>query len=510
MKVLIAYPNLPMMLIPAVSVGIFTTICRDEGVDVRLFETTAYTNDPSLGMLYKTKIGGGRSYTPEDLGMDLKPTNEMIPDFISFVEEYEPDLVLFSTVEDTFNDTVEMIDSIEHLNIPHIVGGVFPINAPEICINHPSIKAICRFEGEIVLREVLQRMNEGKPWSDVPGIWTKSKRNIMAPLCDINDVIPDYHLYHPARFNRAMGGKVVRSINVETYRGCPYKCTFCNSPMTRAIDNGYLRRKSIDTVKRELDSYMKYQPDYWFFIDDSFAARPRKELFELCKLLEEYKVPWWCNTRIETVDEEILAAMKQGHCGRIQFGIESGNEDYRRDVLWRPISNEEYEKKIPAINESGIPYGLNVIIGLPHETREMVEDTIELVRKFAGYDGLGISIFIPYHGTQLRNYAIQHELMDPDWISSDGYLIGGSCLKQSEEYLQPDEIVELTKKFKYYAFWPRSEWDAIDKNPEHAEVLYNVQFYTPFASNGRQNIIHRTMRFPTYTWGCEADENVHL
>ena len=108
MKVLIAYPNLPMMIIPAVSVGLFTGICKSLNVDVELFETTAYSDDPNKGMLYKTKIGGGRAYTPKDLGMELKPTNAMMDDFLKKVEQYKPDLVLFSTVEDTFKDTVIM------------------------------------------------------------------------------------------------------------------------------------------------------------------------------------------------------------------------------------------------------------------------------------------------------------------------------------------------------------------------------------------------------------------
>jgi len=452
MKVLIAYPNLPMMLIPAVSVGLFTAISKDLEVEVKLFETTAYSDDIDQGMLYKTKLGGGRSYTPEDLGMELKSTDKMLPDFVEYVENYKPDIILFSTVEDTFKDTIMMIDSINHLNIQHLVGGVFPINAPEVCINHPSINVICRYEGEYVVRDIILKIKEGKDWYDTKGIWTKTRRNLPQELVPIDETTPDYSLYHPNRFNRAVGGNIVRSINIETYRGCPYSCTFCNSPMTRMLDKHYLRRKTIEKVREELDLYVEmYSPDYWFFIDDSFLARPRKEIFALCELLAEYKIPWWCNTRIENVDEEILAAMKAGYCDRIQFGIECGNEEYRKTVLKRNVTDAVYDKKIEVINNSGIPYGLNVIIGLPHETREMVLETVDLVKRFAGYDGLGIAIFIPYHGTGLRDYAVEHKLIDPSWISGDGMLMGGSALKMPKEYLQRDEIWDLSQKFKYYA-----------------------------------------------------------
>lgn len=501
MKVLLAYPNLPLMLVPAVSVGLFTAICKREGVDVDLFETTAYTDDPEAGMIFKTKLGNGRAYSIGDIGLDVKPTNMMLGDWRKKVEEYKPDLILFSTVEDTFKDTILMLQEIEDLNIPHLVGGVFPINAPEICINHPSIHAICRYEGEYVVRDIAHRIKSDLPWDDVRGVWTKSKRNPMQPLADLNEVMPDYSLYRPDRFNRAVGGKIVRSINLESYRGCPYSCTFCNSPMTRTLDKNFLRRKSIETIRKEIEFYIKeYQPDYFFFVDDSWVARPRHEVFELCALMEEFQIPWWCNTRIENVDEEILAAMKKGYCDRIQFGIECGNDEYRRKVLKRNVTNEQYRAKIEVINNSGIPYGLNVIIGLPHETREHVFETVELVREFGGYDGIAVAIFIPYHGTELRGYAVDNGMLDPNWISSDGYLLGGSALSMAEPYLQRNEIWELATTFKYYAFFPKDQWHLIDKDRPEAEHLYTHKFFTKYAAAGSVNIKHRHK-----VWACETD-----
>jgi len=501
MRILLAYPNLPLMLVPAVSVGLFTAICKREGVEVALFETTAYTDDPEAGMIFKTKLGNGRAYSIGDIGLDIKPTNTMLDDWRERVEIYQPDLILFSTVEDTFKDTVMMIDKISDLNIPHIVGGVFPINAPEICLNHPSIQTICRYEGEYVVRDVIHRFQKNLPWDDVRGIWTKTKRNPMQPLVDINDVMPDYSLYHPNRFNRAVGGKIVRSINLETYRGCPYSCTFCNSPMTRTLDKNFLRRKNIGTIRKEIEFYVReYQPDYFFFVDDSWVARPRHEVFELCELMEEFGIPWWCNTRIENVDKEILAVMKKGYCDRIQFGIECGNDEYRRKVLKRNVTNAQYEEKIDVINNSGIPYGLNVIIGLPHEKREHIFETVELVKKFAGYDGIAVAIFIPYHGTELRTYAVEHGLLDPSWISGDGYLLGGSALNMPEPYLQKNEIWELAMTFKHYAFFPKEVWPTITTHRNELDKVYNDTFFTKYAVPGSVNIQNRKK-----VWACMTD-----
>jgi anaerobic magnesium-protoporphyrin IX monomethyl ester cyclase len=501
MKILIAYPNLPMMLTPAVSVGIFTSILKEMCVDVELFETTTYTDDVNQGMVHKSKLGSGRQYTLSDIKTTLKPTNLMLPDFVSKVQSFKPDLILFSTVEDTFKDTVMMLTAVEHLNVPHIVGGVFPINAPDICLSSPVIKNICTYEGEYVIRDVVNAWREGLDWTKVKGL----NRNPLQPLVDINEVIPDYCLYDPARFYRPMGGKIVKAIQLETYRGCPYSCTFCNSPATRNINKNYLRRKTIVQVEKELQYYVEnFDPEYWFIIDDSFLARPRHEMFQLLTLLEKYNIPWWCNTRIENVDTELLAAMKKAHCDRIQFGVECGNEEYRFNVLKRPVTNKSYLKKASIINSCGIPYGLNVIIGLPNETREHVFETIDLVKKFAGYDSLSVSIFIPYRGTDLRQSAVDQGYLRDDWISSNGYLLGGSPLRMPHPYLQPDEILHLAERFKYYCFFERSMWNDIDRSSDLSgfESIYNTQFYSPLAQPGSDNIRRRKSK----VWACEASD----
>ena len=93
MKILIVYPNLPMMITPASFVAISTSLIKKLNCDVQLFETTLYTEDENQGMLYKSKMGGGRSYNVNQLGFDLKATNALIPDLVKRVKEYKPDLV---------------------------------------------------------------------------------------------------------------------------------------------------------------------------------------------------------------------------------------------------------------------------------------------------------------------------------------------------------------------------------------------------------------------------------
>lgn len=357
MRVLILYPNLPLMVSPSIAVGLFTSICKENCAEVRLFETTAYDDAAASTHAIKEKFGSGqqiRDYV--DAFENVYPTDQMIPDLIKTVEEYRPDLILMSCVEDTFRDGTMMLEAIEPFNIPHIMGGVFPINAPWQALDNPYVTHICRYEGEQVVRDALA----GIPLNEIKGVWWKDGDKVVQnppqDLVDINQTYIDYSLYRDERFYRPIGGRIVKTVQLETYRGCPYSCTYCNSPTTRLMDRNFLRRKNIDVMRAEMERMVEeLDPDYWFILDDSFTARPRKELFALLDLLKEFGLPWWCNTRLDDIDDEILAKMKEAHCDRIQFGIESGNEEYRIKVLKRRVKQDVYLKKAEMLNRSGVP-----------------------------------------------------------------------------------------------------------------------------------------------------------
>ena len=96
-----------------------------------------------------------------------------------------------------------------------------------------------------------------------------------------------------------MGGKIFKTIPIETYRGCPYKCTFCNSPMHNdrvkkdEIAHSFLRRKTIKNIRSEISELKRlYQPEFLYFVDDSFLARPKNEIFDFCDMYEEFKIPF--------------------------------------------------------------------------------------------------------------------------------------------------------------------------------------------------------------------------
>ncbi len=474
--VMIVYPNLPLMLVPSIAIGIFTRIFKDLGYLVELFETTHYEaaeiNYSETKINYsenRVRILNARKFNIEkDLGIHIK--SGMLNDFRRAVEDYQPDFMIYSVVEDTFLQARGMMKMIEDLNIPHLVGGVFPTMAPANCIEAPEINLIGLGEGENTVAAVAEAVRTNVDLTNIPGTWVKQadgaiKKNPQSPLVDINKVIPDFSLFHPSRFNRPMGGEVFRMVPVESYRGCPYACTYCNSPTQRLFSKenelgNFLRRNKMDGLRDKLRVLRdQYDPDFFFFVDDSFLARPRDEIFEFCDMYEEFKLPFYFNTRAENCDSGNLARLKEVGCYRIAFGIESGNEQFRQKVLRRKITNEEIVSRFRTISESGIAFSINLILGMPGETRELVMDTVELARSIHGYDSITAFIFTPYHGTALRAAAIHNGWLDPAAITRHN--TSRSLLTMPPPMLNADEIDGLLAVLPLYCYFPKSEWNNI-------------------------------------------------
>ncbi len=483
-KVMIVYPNLPMMLVPGVAIAILTRVFKDKGYDVSLFETTHYdTNEINYSenkINYsenRVKILNARKFDIEkDLGITVK--HGMLKDFRRKVEEVRPDFLAFSVVEDTFLQTRTMLQEIEDLEIPHLIGGVFPTMAPEVCISAPEIDLIGLGEGEWSSPEVAEATRLGKPADKIPGTWSKAAdgavtQNPQPPLVDIDEVIPDFSLFHPSRFNRPMGGKIYRMVPVESYRGCPYACTYCNSPSQRMFaknnDLGnFMRRNRMERLRRKLQVMCgENQPEFIFFVDDSFLARPREEIFDFCDMYEEFRLPFYFNTRAENCDAEILERLQEVGLVRIAFGIESGNEQYRQKVLRRKITNAEIIDRFKVIGDSGVPFSINLIIGMPGETRELVMDTVRLARSIKGYDTITAFIFTPYHGTPLRQVAIDNGWLEPGTITKHN--TSRSLLRMPPPYLNADEIDGLLSVLPLYCYFPETEWPQIRRAEQSDE-----------------------------------------
>jgi len=465
-RVLLVYPNLSMMLTPSCAVGIFTKILRESGYQVDLFDCTPYDSNleflgEPLPVTRAKTLLNSRSFDTAALFGDIK--KNLLEDFEERVVQYNPNAVIFSTVvEDTWPQQEQLLEAISRYpKINHIMGGVFTIMAPELAIKNPHVQCIGTGEGEEVIQEFCEaiRVGQHRP-SDIKGTWARNEsgeviKNPVRPLVNIDEYLPDYSLFDDRRFLRPLGAKIWKAVSLETYRGCPYTCTFCNSPAKNDISKKsgqghFLRRKSIPILRDEISGMIEdYGCEFLYINDDAFMARPKSENLAMAKMLKELGLPFWFQTRFEDITEPTLEAMKDAGCYRISFGLEHGNEEYRKKRLLRNISNEKILKQAGIVKKSGIPYTINILIGMPYETRELVFETLDLIKEIDSWDALSVNTFVPYHGTILRRNAIEEGWLDPDKQSTS--VISESILEMPEPYLDSSEILGLVKTLPLYA-----------------------------------------------------------
>ncbi len=487
MKILLVYPNHKGMNMLPPAVGLLSACLKRENHTVELFDTTYYDSVDINGE--KDNTDSDRSKSDRLMARPYKMPNEITvkytnvyTDFEKCVREYNPDLIGLSCTEDMFHLGINLLERIKHLNIKTIVGGVFATFAPELVLSYDSVDIVCKGEGEDALIELCNRLENGKDYYDIPNLWLKRNGKIISNPTkminmDLNPLI-DMSLFEDARFYRPMGGKVYRMFPVETHRGCPFKCAFCNSPAQmnlykKEAKKNYLRRKSFKNIRKELLFYKEnMQAEYLYFWADTFFSWSKNEFDEFCEIYQEVKLPFWCQTRPETVNEERLNKLKDIGCSRISFGVEHGNAKFRQRYLNRKMENNTLTNSLNLVNKVGIDYSVNNIIGFPYENRRLAFDTIKLNKTFDANDRNAYP-FTPFSGTPLRKVCEDLGYVRKNDIVQS-MIANGSILDMPQ--FRRSEVNGIVKTFNMYVNFPEKRWPEIQKaegQTSESKRIYN-------------------------------------
>lgn len=466
-KVLLVYPNLQMVNLLPSNIASLASCLKNEGIDVRLFDTTLYqTAEKSVDEI-RVENMQLRPFNLSSKGVSYKNADVFV-DFKRLVAEYAPDIIGISATDDTFGLGIELVSSVKQQGMHVIVGGVYPTFSPEEAINHDCVDSICIGEGENPLLELCERMRAGKDITDVENLWVKkgSKiyRNKLGKLLDIDRTLyEDFSVFEEKRFFRPMQGKIYKMIPVSIDRGCPYNCSFCAAPLKRKLylDAGrgqYFRSKTVKRVLDELEFQVKkYKADYIYFNSETFFSRKEKEIAEFgVGYTRRIGLPFWCQTHVETITRERAEMLKSMNCDRISIGIEHGNEEFRSKMLKKYFSNEQAINAFKIMEKAGIAVTVNNIIGFPDETRELAFDTIHLNRSIKA-DSINAFFFVPYGGTSLREYCVKKGYLSP--ATRPDSLMRSSILNMPQ--FGPEQISGLVKTFPLYVKMPQIYFDKI-------------------------------------------------
>lgn len=333
------------------------------------------------------------------------------------------------------------------------VGGVHAEAYPEQMLRNPNIEAVGRGDGEEVMLDLVQ----GKPYETIKGLSYRGPngtvihnlpREVETELDKYP--FPAYHLIDFDNYFPAVGTyKNFPAINALMTRGCPGKCTFCNSAKTTL--RGRSPEKMVELIKMLRNVYGIRQITFY---DDTFTANP-KNVRAFCKKLIEDKVDitFVCYARGDMFSDEMAALLAKAGCHHVLLGIESGSASLMAKI-GKPIEKEKYKKVVETAHKNDIEVRGAFIIGHLDETRETLEETLQFAKDL-NLDFFQPSILTPYPGTQLYKQAKADGLLNHE--NFDRYGQGEVILKMKN--LTSKEVLKFYYWcfFRYY-FRPKAVW----------------------------------------------------
>jgi len=475
-KVLFIYPGIFMQIGLPLGIPCLVAVLKEKGIDSRVFDTIFYQEDTDAVDQNTDLAERLHQVKPVDyksVGISKK-SSSMEEDFVKLLLEYKPDLIGISLIECIFERGVKLTKLAKKVtDVPVVAGGVFPTVAPEIALKEDSIDIVCVGEGEGPLLELCERLQENKPYSDVKSLYIKEGdaiiKNKITPLKPLEDLSePDFSGFDPKIFYRPMQGNLFKTIPIEFARGCPNQCTYCAAPSLnklhrKEVDQRYFRVKPIKNVLKEMEKNIGlYSPEFFYFGSETFLAINDEVFNEFVNGYKKIKIPFWIQTRPETITYERIKKLKEIGLYWLTIGIEHGNEEYRKKYLKRYTTNRQIEEAVKLLDELGQGVSVNSIIGFPFETRELIYDTMELNRKLFKINKnvrCNLSIFVPFRGCELHDLCLSNKLIDDAPYTNHTCLSSGSPLKSG--FLTHEEIDGLFRIFNLYVHLPDEYLDRV-------------------------------------------------
>ncbi|MFO8013084.1 MAG: radical SAM protein [Phycisphaerae bacterium] len=305
--------------------------------------------------------------------------------------------------------------------VPIVMGGAPVTVRPEDYLAEPAVSMALVAEGDAALPLLLDALAGGDDLAGVPNLVYRTggrlQRHPVASFVEDLDTLagPAYHLVDLSRYMRALSQdpagrwrwKPRRIMTVQTSRGCPFGCTYC------AVRLHMGRTYRVQSPERVLAHLRFIATDlgirHIHFIDDNLGQNQERfhAILDGLIAMKREGLPMVWDTpigmRTDRLTYDILAKAREAGCRSMYLTVESGSQRVLDRVIRKGLKLEKVLQAADACKRLGIKARAGFIMGLPGETIEDMQMTIDMARHLKRRYGIRghVSMATPLYGTPL-------------------------------------------------------------------------------------------------------------
>lgn len=339
-------------------------------------------------------------------------------------ERFRPDIIALTAVTPSIVKTVKLAEILKALypSVPVIIGGPHFTAVPEATLqDHPIFDYGVMGEGEYTIVDLVEQLAAGNRTPTVAGVAFRRNGKVAfgpdrPPIQDLDglpfpawDLLDDFPgRYRPALFKY----KTLPAMHVVSSRGCPNNCIFCDTSVFKKRIRYHSAEYVLEMAAHLADNYKIREI---IFEDDQFLLN-KERVIKICEgfLTAGRKISWSCSGRVNSVnDKALLLLMKRSGCWQINYGVESGNQKIL-DFAQKGITLDQVESAVNLTRKAGIRSKAYFIFGLPFETEETMQHTIDFARRIP-LDDMSVFTLTPFPGSRMYAIAAQHGTLQNDY-----------------------------------------------------------------------------------------------
>jgi anaerobic magnesium-protoporphyrin IX monomethyl ester cyclase len=331
-------------------------------------------------------------------------------------------------------------------SLPIVAGGHHVTALPERTLNEfPAFDYLVIGEGERTFKELIEALSQGRDLAGVAGLAFRNNGTAILTPCrerigDLDeiappafDLLPDLKTHYWPLFNNI---EKLPAFSIMYSRGCPGKCTFCD----RGVFGNRVTRHSPEVCVSLIETLRRDHGIRYLVFDDDNLLLNKRYLLELLELMIErgVKVPFSCESRVDTLDEERLYYLKRAGCRQIMFGIETGSAKMLA-LMNKGITIDQIKSAVALTKSYGIKTLGYFMLGFPGETEETMQETVKLIKELKLFD-VSAQSFTPLPGAEIYSRVVDSAEYLEDWdrngcLDEVVYVPEGLTEEKIREYL---------------------------------------------------------------------------